>query len=119
MDENSKTEDNPGKTDQKTNSEDRPKRGLEDWEMLQTREEPPLKVPYWLIMLIVGLLIGSILLTFPLMGVREGYERPWLDWGLLVGVGYGVVALLMIYLFMRGRKKSANESKSRTDDLNE
>lgn len=93
--------------------EDRPKRGLEDWEMLQQREEPPLNIPYWLIAVVAALFIGAVLLSFPFLGVREGYERPWLDWGLAVGIGYGLVALLIIYLFMRksARAKSANDEQ--------
>jgi len=97
-------------------NEDRPKRGLEDWEMLQNKEEPPLRIPYWSIILVVGLFIGAVLLSFPFMGVRSGFERPWFDWGLLVGVGYGVFALVVIYLFMRNRKKSAKESKANITD---
>lgn len=96
------------------NQEDRPKRGLEDWEMLQQREEPPLKIPYWFIALVAALFIGGVVLSFPFLGVREGYERPWLDWGLAVGVGYGLIALLAIYLFMRknAKAKAANNKES-------
>lgn len=100
-----------------TNTEDggeefRPRKGLEDWEMLQQREEPPLKVPYWFFILVGGLLVFSILLTFPFMGVREGYERPWLDWGLLVGAGYGVISLIAIYFFMKKRKTKSEDKEN-------
>ena len=52
-------------------SDDRPKRGLEDWEMLQNKEEPPLRIPLWSIVLVVGLFIGAILLSFPFMGKKR------------------------------------------------
>lgn len=90
----------------KSTPEDRPRKGLEDWEMLQTRKEPPLKVPYWFIALVAVLLLGAVLLSFPLMGTRSGFERPWLDWGLAVGVGYGLISLTAIYFFLKTRKKS-------------
>ncbi len=99
----------PNASDEGTTAEHRPRKGLEDWEMLQVKEDPPLKIPYWLPIIIVGLLVVSTLLTLPLMGVRSGFERPWLDWGLLVGVGYGVVSLVIIYFFMRNKKKHAAE----------
>ena len=69
--------------------------------MLQQKEEKPLRVPFWLVGLVIALLAGSVLLSFPFFGVREGYERPWLESGLLVGVGYGVVILAFIYFFLR------------------
>lgn len=85
---------------------ERPNKGLEDWELLQNKEEPPLKIPYWLPIIIAGLFICAILLSFPLTGVRDGYERPWLDSGIAIGVAYGMGSLLVIYLFLRARKKS-------------
>ena len=97
--------------------EDRPNKGLEDWEMLQQREEKPLRVPFWLIGVIVALLVGSVLLSFPFFGVREGYERPWFESGLLVGVGYGVVILGVIYYFLRRKNKTEdNEDKDTPKD---
>ena len=108
---------NPNKTTQST-QEDRPRKGLEDWEMLQTREEPPLKVPYWFIALVSALILGAVLLSFPLMGTRSGFERPWLDWGLAVGVGYGLISLVAIYFFLKNKKSSNEEQNSNTSHLN-
>ena len=96
----------------KTENQNRPKRGLEDWEMLQTREEPPLNVPYWAILLVVGLLIGGVLLSFPLTGIREGYERPWIDSGLFIGLGYGILLLAVIYFILKKRKDANQKSSS-------
>ena len=90
----------------------RPKKGLEDWEMLQTREEPPLKIPYWVPIIIVGMLAGAVLLSFPLTGVRGGYERPWFDNGLVIGVGYGLLALLVIYFILRKKKNTVETNES-------
>lgn len=108
-----------GKTNDETSSETkkkehRPRKGLEDWELLQTEEEPPLKIPYWLPIIIGGLFVFAIIATLPLLGVREGFERPWLDSGLLVGAGYGITSLVVIYLFMR--KKKTYDSQDNTDD---
>jgi len=89
--------------------EGRPKKGLEDWEMLQPRDEKPLRIPYWLIVSVAGLFITAVLLTFPFFGEREGYERSWFDSGLLVGVGYGVVILIAIYFLLRRSKKSKDK----------
>ena len=104
-------------TDQKNNSEpnteQRPRRGLEDSEMLQQREEAPLKIPYWVIIILIGLLIGSVLLSFPIAGIREGYERPWINSGLFIGLGYGAVSLIVIFFILRIRKKSSTKSSSK------
>jgi len=110
MNEEKKPENITSKENENTSNEHRPRRGLEDWEMLQTKEEAPLKVPYWFITLIIALLIGAVLLTLPLSGVRDGYERPWLDMGILVGIGYGIASLIVIYIFMRKRKNKDKQS---------
>jgi len=113
------TEENETRTPQKpckddVTPENRPRRTLEDWEMLQSREEPPLKVPWWFVAMVIVLLTTSVFLTFPLMGERKGYERPWFDWGLVAGVGYGIVFLVIIYFYMRGKKKARDKSKFET-----
>ena len=107
-----RTPQRPGKDD--LTPENRPRRTLEDWEMLQSREEPPLKVPWWFIAMVIVMLTISVFLTLPLMGERKGFERPWFDWGLVIGVGYGVVFLVIIYFYMRGRKKARDKSKFET-----
>lgn len=94
------------------NNEEKPKRRvLEDWEMIQPQEEKPIKIPFWAIILVSSLIIGAVVLTFPFLGVRDGFERPWLDWGLLIGVGYGVASLALIYFFLRPSKKAKKEEK--------
>ena len=92
-------------------AEDRPKKGMEDWEFAQQREEPPLKVPYWFPIAVGALILGAIILTLPWLGIRKGYERPWLDWGLLVGAGYGVAFLGLIYFFTKTRKKQSGDTE--------
>lgn len=92
-------------------SEQRPNKGMEDWEFVQQKEEPPLKVPYWFPIVVGALILGGVLLTLPWMGIRKGYERPWLDWGLLIGAGYGVVFLVMIYFFMKTRKSRSGDAE--------
>jgi len=105
--------------DENSMPEHRPRKGLEDWEMLQTKEEPPLKIPFWVPILIVGLLLIAVLLSFPLTGVRDGYERPWFDWGLLIGVGYAVISLAVIYFVLRNKKRKAIDEKKETSDGSE
>lgn len=105
-------EENQAKADseEKTKeAEERPNKGLEDWEFARERDEPPLRVPYWFPIAVGALLLGAIILTLPWLGIRKGYERPWLDWGLLVGAGYGVAFLGLIYLFMKTRKGQSGD----------
>ena len=75
------TEEGKGNTPQapereNAKAETQPRRVLEDWEMLQTREEPPLKVPWWFVGMVITMLAVSTLLTLPLLGQRPGYEDP-------------------------------------------
>ena len=106
MPEEKKIPETQAETKANIDNSDRPRRGLEDWEMLQQKEEPPLRVPYWFLALIAVLFIGAVLLSFPLLGVRSGFERPWMDGGILVGVGYGIISLIIIYFFLRKSKSS-------------
>lgn len=116
MDKKNEAHSNDDAKNETKKEEHRPRKGLEDWEMLQTTEEPPLKIPYWLPIIIGGLLVFAIISTLPLLGVREGFERPWLDSGLFIGAGYGITSLVVIYLFMR--KKKAHDNQDSTDDDN-
>ena len=99
----------PDKKEEKSN-----RRGLEDWEMIQPQEETQIKIPYWAIILVSALILGGVLLSFPFLGVRDGFERPWLDWGLLVGVGYGVLSLALIYFFIGPSKKKGKKKNKIT-----
>ena len=117
MDKENKDQDKQ-KTVKDNSQEDRPRKGLEDWEMMQPREEAPLKIPYWVPILVLGLFGFAILMNLPFMGVREGYERPWFDSGIVVGIAYGLFGLLVIYFFMRKKPKSKDDSKDDSGDNN-
>lgn len=76
------------------------KRGLEDWEMVQTMNESAVSIPYWFIAIFVVLLLVAIGLTFPFWGNRPGYERDWFDWGIPAGVAWVVTMSFVIYYFV-------------------
>lgn len=76
------------------------KRGLEDWEMVTSMEKSEVSIPYWFLALFLVLLIVAIGLTFPFWGNRPGFERPWFDWGIPLGVAWCVGMSLIIYYFV-------------------
>ncbi|MBL0039416.1 MAG: hypothetical protein IPP36_13685, partial [Nitrosomonadales bacterium] len=52
------------------------KRGLEDWELVETIPESQKKIPYWFIGVTVAVLLVAVGLSFPFWGLRPGDERP-------------------------------------------
>jgi len=91
------------------------KRGLEDWEMVQTMEESTVSIPYWFIAIFFVLLLVAIGLTFPFWGNRPGYERSWFDWGIPAGVAWVVVMSFIIYYIVdlrHVRKKKKEEKRA-------
>ncbi len=90
-------EDNFGYRDEE---ERRNKRGLEDWELVQTMEETSTSIPYWFIAIFILLLLIAIGLTFPFWGNRPGFERPWFDWGIPAGAAWVIVMSFLIYYFV-------------------
>jgi flagellar biosynthesis/type III secretory pathway M-ring protein FliF/YscJ len=96
------------------------KRGLEDWEMVQTMNESKVSIPYWFIAIFIVLLIVAVGLTFPFWGNRPGYERPWFDWGIPAGVAWVVVMSFLIYYMvdLRHVLKEKKEKKKRAQEQN-
>lgn len=92
-----KSEDNYGYSD---DQERRDKRGLEDWEMVNTMNESKVSIPYWFIAIFIVLLLVAIGLTFPFWGNRPGYERPFFDWGIPLGAAWVIVMSFIIYYFV-------------------
>ncbi|MDH5257386.1 MAG: hypothetical protein OEX07_05245 [Gammaproteobacteria bacterium] len=90
------------------------KRGLEDWEMVETMNESTVSIPYWFIAIFITLLIVAVGLTFPFWGNRPGYERAWFDWGIPAGVAWVVVMSVIIYYFvdLRHVLKEKKEKKA-------
>jgi len=107
----------------KSDQERRDKRGLEDWEMVTSMEKSEVSIPYWFIALFVVLLIVAVGLTFPFWGNRPGYERPWYDSGIPLGVAWVVSMSLIIYYFVDlrhilAKKKEAKKQKAEEDAKN-
>jgi len=84
----------------KSDDERKDRRGLEDWEMLDSMEQSRVGIPFWFVAIFVVLLIVAVGLTFPFWGNRPGYERPWFDWGIPAGVAWVVVMSAVIYYFV-------------------
>lgn len=107
----------------KTDQERRDKRGLEDWEMVTSMEKSEVSIPYWFIALFVVLLIVAVGLTFPFWGNRPGFERPWYDKGIPLGIAWVVGMSLIIYYFVDlrhilAKKKEAKKQKAKEDAKN-
>lgn len=64
------------------------KRGLEDWELVETIPESQKKIPVWFIGVTVAVLLVAVGLSFPFWGLRPGDERPWIDWGFIIAIFY-------------------------------
>jgi len=92
------------------------KRGLEDWEMVNSMEHSDVGIPYWFIAIFFVLLIVAIGLTFPFWGNRPGYERPWFDWGIPLGVAWVVVMSFIIYYFVDLRHQLAERKEKKLKD---
>ena len=74
-----------------SDEERRQKRGLEDWEMVDSIPTSQKAVPKWFIWIIVAVALLAIGLSFPFFGRRAGMHFNWGGWG------FGVVAAV-IYL---------------------
>lgn len=107
----------------KSDDERKDRRGLEDWEMLESMEQSEVGIPFWFIAIFVVLLIVAVGLTFPFWGNRPGYERPWFDWGIPAGVAWVVVMSAVIYYFVEmvpsRRLKKEKEAAAKLADEKE
>ena len=108
----------------KNDQERRDKRGLEDWEMVTSMEKSEVSIPYWFIALFVVLLIVAVGLTFPFWGNRPGYERPWYDNGIPLGIAWVVSMSFIIYYFVDlrhilAKKKEEKLQKEESKNNNE
>ncbi|MDH5544336.1 MAG: hypothetical protein OEZ43_02020 [Gammaproteobacteria bacterium] len=118
-----KPEDNFGYKDDKERHD---KRGLEDWEMIESMKDSDVSIPYWFIAIFVVLLLVAIGLTFPFWGNRPGFERPWFDWGIPAGAAWVIVMSFLIYYFVdlrhvlkeRKQRKLSQAAESETDEKN-
>ena len=77
------------------------KRGMEDWELLETIPESQKGVPKWFIGVVIVVLLVAIGLSFPFWGDRPGYERNWIDWGFGIAILYLTVASAFVWFMVR------------------
>lgn len=81
--------------------ERRAKRGLEDWELLETVPQSQNNVPTWFIAVVVVVLLVAVGLSFPFWGDRPGYEREWINWGFGAAIVYVTVGSIFVYFMVR------------------
>ncbi len=84
-----------------SDEERRAKRGMEDWELLESIPESQKGVPKWFIGVILVVLLVAIGLSFPFWGDRPGYERSWVNWGFGIAIVYITVAAAFVYFMVR------------------
>lgn len=77
------------------------KRGMEDWELLESIPESQKGVPKWFIGVVIVVLLVAIGLSFPFWGDRPGYERDWINWGFGIALIYLAVAGTFVYFMVR------------------
>ena len=105
-----------------SDEERRAKRGLEDWELLESVPRSQKGVPKWFVAVIIAVLLVAIGLSFPFWGDRPGYERDWINWGfgaalLYLGV-FGAFVYFMVNKYspsvdgMEDQEQTAADSKS-------
>ena len=108
------------------------KRGLEDWELVNSVPDCQERVPPWFYAVIVAVLLVAIGLSFPFWGERPGYEKEsWLDWGFGVAILYLLVFGTFVYYMVayygsveaadrdtvdKGEKKTADNAEKKTTD---
>ncbi|NDU85576.1 MAG: hypothetical protein G3H99_03070 [Ferrovum sp.] len=84
-----------------TDEERKTKRGLEDWELVNSVPLSQKPVPYWFFAVIVVVLLVAVGLAFPFWGSRPGKVRHWVDWGFLLALVYIAVAGSFVYFMVR------------------
>ena len=83
-----------------SDEERRAKRGLEDWELLESVPRSQKGVPMWFVAVIVAVLLVAIGLSFPFWGDRVGYERDWINWGFGAALLYLAVFGAFVYFMV-------------------
>lgn len=83
-----------------SDEERRAKRGLEDWELVETIPESQKGVPYWFVAIIITVLLVAIGLSFPFWGQRPGHHVPWFNWGFIAAIFYIAAAGALVYFMV-------------------
>ncbi len=84
-----------------SDEERRAKRGLEDWELVETIPESQKKVPYWFVAIIITVLLVAIGLSFPFWGQRPGHHTDWFNWGFIMALFYIAGASALVYFMVQ------------------
>ena len=98
-----------------SDEERRAKRGLEDWELLESVPRSQKGVPKWFIAVIVAVLLVAIGLSFPFWGDRPGYERDWINWGFGAALLYLAVFGTFVYFMVNKYSPSVDGMESGED----
>ncbi len=102
-----------------SDEERRAKRGLEDWELLESVPRSQKGVPKWFVAVIVAVLLVAIGLSFPFWGDRPGYEREWINWGFGAAILYLAVFGAFVYFMVNKYSPSVDgmeDSEKNTAD---
>ena len=99
-----------------SDEERRAKRGLEDWELLDSMPDSQKPVPRWFFGIIVAVMLVAVGLSFPFWGDRPGYEREWINWGFGAAILYAAVFGTFVY-FMVNLYSSKMADRSSDDKL--
>ncbi len=105
-----------------SDEERRAKRGLEDWELVETIPESQKGIPYWFVAIIITVLLVAIGLSFPFWGNRPGHEQEWFNWGFVAAIFYIAAASAMVYFMTQlygstsGGRLDSDNSKGAVDE---
>ena len=77
------------------------KRGMEDWELVESIPESQKGIPYWFVAIVVVVLLVAVGLSFPFWGNRPGYEREWVNWGFVAALFYISAAAALVYFMVQ------------------
>lgn len=105
-----------------SDEERRNKRGLEDWELVETIPESQKGIPFWFVGIIITVLLVAIGLSFPFWGNRPGVHPDWFNWGFIAAIFYIAAASAMIYFMVHlygstsGGKLDSDKSKDASDE---
>jgi|GEM_PF-2503484 len=103
-----------------SDEERRRKRGLEDWELVDSIPTSQKPVPKWFIAIIVGVVFVSLSLSFPFFGRRAFSVFDWSQWsmGVIGAVVWIIAGSFFIYFMTRmyGSKTGGRLDNDTHDD---
>ncbi len=94
------------------------KRGMEDWEMVNSIPESQQPIPKWFFGVVIVVLLVAIGLSFPFWGDRAGYEREWVNWGFAIAIVYLLFAGTFVYFMVKmyGTKMAGRLDSDKTEE---